>query len=246
MSARPQARDLLRTWLTPKWLGATVLLLAFVAFCGFAGNWQFTRTQDIIAAEEAANAAAVPVEQIAEPDLPLPAASIGRPVTATGTYVAKGQVVVLHRALAGEAGVWVVTPLELSDGSVVAVLRGWLPDPEAPGIEPPSGDVSVTGIQHPDERFYADARPAAGTAVAIAAERLAEGWEQPTRPGFIVLAGQQPQTTPAPEPVPSMVDSSQAGFPLRNFGYALQWLAFAGFGFVAFGRWLWLDAAGAE
>ena len=242
MAIRPTARDLTRLALTPKWLGLAVAVIAFIALAGTAGQWQWTRTQDIIAAEKSAQAAPVPVETIAAADEPLPAAQIGRPVTATGRYLPDGQIAVLHRSWRDEPGIWVVTPLELGDGTRVAVLRGWLPNDQAPGMTPPAGEVQVTGIMHPDERFYADAVNAPGTDVSISSARLAKQWGPGTRSGFVNLVSEQPPSVEAPRPVPAMVDASDVGFPLRNFGYALQWFVFAVFGLVVYGRWLWLDA----
>lgn len=240
MSVRPSPAQLGRMALTPKWLGLAVVLVVGIVLCVIAGRWQFSRTMDVLDAERAAQQAPIAVEQVALLDRPLGGDAVGRPVTATGQYLADEQVVVLHRSLDGQPGVWVVTPLELDDGSLIAVVRGWLPD--AADSVPPTGRVDVTGALHPDERFYADARPPAGTAVAISSARLAQGWPAPTRPGFVILDGQQPTSPDDPRPVPSTVSVTDVPFPVRNFVYALQWFVFALFAALVYLRWLWLDA----
>ena len=44
------------------------------------------------------------------PHTPFPGDASGRPVTMTGTYDARGQVLVADRRLDGVAGYWVLTP----------------------------------------------------------------------------------------------------------------------------------------
>lgn len=241
--SRPTAGDLGRLAITPKWLGMAGVLVAFLAVCLVAGHWQWTRTQDILAAERAAQSAAIAVEDVAQPSESLPNAQIGRPVTARGEYVAPDQVIVMQRSLDGQPGIWVLTPLRLPDNSVVGVLRGWLPNAQSPGVVPPAGTVVVHGVMHPDERFYAGAESAPGTTVSVATQRLADAWGGNVRPGFIMLASQEPTSPSDPKAVPPTVRADDVGFPLRNFGYAIQWYLFALFAIVVFGRWLWLDAA---
>lgn len=249
MTARPQAEDLLRLARTPRWIGLALVALVLIAGCVALGRWQFARTQNIIEAERVAVSAPIAVESVAAAGEPLPDESIGRPVLARGRYLADGQVVVLHRSLRGMPGVWVLTPLELTDGSVVGVLRGWLPSASSPGLAPPAGDVTVTGIMHPDERFYPDAVTSPGTAVAISSARQRENWGQQTRSGYVMLteesraAGSPAQPADGPAPAEPTVQTAGVAFPLQNFFYAFQWWIFAAFIVVVYARWLWLDAS---
>ena len=242
----PAAPDrMLRLALTPRWLiGAFVLLVLMVAAV-FLGRWQWDRTMSILDAERAAAAQPAPLGEVlagwTDPAA-LPSEAIGRPVTVTGQYDADEQVIVTSRSLGDRPGVWVVTGLRADDGTVVAVLRGWLPSASAPGVEPPSGPVTVTGVLQPDEAFYADAPSAEGSVVAIASTRLAEQWQQPLLPGFVVLTDQEPPAAPAPVPVPPTVQTADVPFPLQNFFYAFQWWIFAAFGLVVYLRWLWIES----
>ncbi len=249
MTPSRQAEDLLRLARTPRWISLALVALVLIAGCVFLGRWQWDRTQNIVEAERLAVSAPVAVEVIAGVDDQLPDASIGRPVVAQGRYLKGGQVIVVQRSLRGQPGVWVLTPLELSDGSIIGVLRGWLESEGAPGIIPPSGEVTVTGIMHPDERFYPDAVTDPGIAVAISSARLSDSWGPGTRSGYVMLTETSPTSdqttgfaTPAPEPALPTVQTAGVPFPLQNFFYAIQWWIFALFIAAVYARWLWLDA----
>jgi cytochrome oxidase assembly protein ShyY1 len=241
-----RARDVLRLALTPRWLVWLLVLLVLVAAAIVLGRWQWDRTQTILAAERAALGQPVSVSEVfadAGDDLrEVPPEGIGRPVTATGSYESDLQVAVTSRELDGKPGVWIVTGLRLQDGSIVAILRGWLPSATDPGAVVPTGTVTVTGVLQPDEGFYADAQTPAGTVASIAHDRLATAWQEAVLPGFVVLASQDPSTDPAPLPVPQTVQTADVPFPLQNFFYAFQWWIFAAFGVVVYVRWLWTES----
>ena len=241
MTTRPQASDLLRRAATPRWLGLAAIAVAIMVGCVGLGRWQWDRTQNILKAERASQGVAVPVGELMGVGEPLPDESIGRPVTATGSYLPAEQVLVLQRVWHDKAGIWVLTPMQLADGSIVGVLRGWLPSESSPGVQPPSGRVTVTGIMHPNERFYPDAVTDAGTAVSISSDRLSAVWGSSTRSGYVMLTSSSPSEQPAPLPADPTVQTADVPFPLQNFFYAFQWWIFAGFVLVVYGRWLWLD-----
>lgn len=246
MSTRPRPVELACLALTPKWIGLGVVLIAFVVLAGLAGGWQWDRTMEVIEAERAAQGEALPIQEVLSVGEAMPGGAVGHPVTATGTYDLDDQVLVLHRSLDDRPGVWVVTPLDLDNGTRIAVLRGWLASERESGVTPPAGSVEIAGVLQPDERFYPDAKPAPGTAVAISTERLARSWDRPTLPGFVVLTDQTPMSPSDPKPVPPTVQVSDVPFPIRNFGYAVQWFIFALFGVLVYLRWLWLDAVRAD
>lgn len=241
--SRPSPKSLLRLAVTPQWLIAAGVVIVLAVAGILLGRWQWDRTQSILAAERAAQSAPVAVEDAIGPDdaTTLPSDSIGRPVTVTGAYEPDLQVVVTNREHDGVPGVWILTGLRLADGRLVAVLRGWLAEADAPGAIAPDGAVTVGGVMQPDETFYADAANATGNVAAIAHDRLAQLWEQDVTPGFVVLASQTPSALPAPIPVVPTVQTGDVPFPLQNFVYAFQWWLFGLFGIVVFVRWLWLE-----
>jgi surfeit locus 1 family protein len=237
---------MLRLALTPRWLVAALVLLVLIAAGVLLGRWQWDRTQTILSAERAAVAQPIPVQDVFPDDAAnlteVPAEGIGRPVTVSGEYADGMQTLVTSRELDGKPGVWVVDGVDLGDGTIAAVLRGWLPDGTSPGTEPPKGPVAITGILHPDEAFYADAASEPGTAASIAHDRLAEQWQATVLPGFVVLADEEPPVSPAPIPVPPTVQTSDVPFPLQNFFYAFQWWIFAAFAVAVYVRWLWIES----
>ena len=67
------------------------------------------------------------------------------PVQVTGTYDHANEFHLVNRALNGKAGINVVTPLILADGSAVLVNRGWVPfEARDPALRP---DGQLPGVQ---------------------------------------------------------------------------------------------------
>lgn len=221
-----------------RWALAGVALVILVVSFVILGRWQWDRTQDILVAERAALGEPVDISEVLGPD-GLPNEAIGRAVTVTGAYAPELTAVVTGRALDGAAGDWIVSGVLQEDGSVVAVLRGWVPDGDL--AVPPVGQVAVTGVIQPDERFFTGAPSSATSVPAIASERLAELWDVEVSPGFVVLREQVPVRAGDPAPVPSTVQTADVPFPWQNFVYAFQWWVFALFAIAVYARWVWLD-----
>ena len=81
-----------------------------------------------------------------------------RRVRAAGHFRGDAQIYVDNQVHTGRAGYFVVTPLELRDGAVVLVNRGWIARgpryPEPPQAAPPQGAVEVAGLATlPPARF---------------------------------------------------------------------------------------------
>ena len=231
---------MLQTALRPRWIVAFIALLVFSAACIFLGGWQWQRTQDILAVERASLATPVDIAEVLPAGTTtLPVEALGRRIVGTGTYVDAMQTFVVNRELNGEAGTWVVQGLRLPDARLLAVVRGWVPEPSE--VRTPSGTVDFTGVVHPNETFYADALTAPGTVAAISSERLSEEWKADLVPGFIVLTSQSPESIDDPKPVPPTVQVSDVPFPLQNFFYAFQWWFFVLFGWIVYFRWLYVE-----
>ena len=231
---------MLRLAFSAKWLvraGLGVLLI--IGFI-FLGRWQWDRTQGVLAAERAALAQQVAVDELNPVGRPIVSETVGRAVSARGQYLTDQQRFVVHRSLNGKSGVWVVTPLQLGDGSRIAVMRGWLPSAKAPGVMAPTGEVDITGVLQADESFYKESPPDGSNVAAISRQSLQLG--ATARDGFIRLSTQTPLTNPAPVPVPAVAQQGSAPFPLQNFFYAIQWWIFSLFVVGVYLRWLWLDA----
>ena len=237
MSSR--AAELSKGAFALRWIVLSVLAFAFAIGCVFFGRWQWTRTYDILESERAQLAAPIDVALATSTDPGASAEEIGRNVFAIGKYDPARQVFITNRTLGNDVGVWVVSALELGDGSSVPVLRGWLPSATSPGAQPPSGQVTVTGLVTPYEKFYAGADPK--VPVSMSVETLRTPWGPLTRDGIVWLTAQDPSSGPAPTPVPPSVVLADVPFPWQNFFYAFQWWVFAVFAIVLWARWLIME-----
>ena len=221
----------------PQVVALTFLAVLASAACVGLGMWQGQRTLDIVEAERAALSSPIPVLDAVTVE-GYPGESIGRPVTAEGSYIADGQRLIAFRSWQGQAGSWVVTPM-LVGGQVVAVLRGWVPSGESPATTVPEGPVVVSGTLQPFDEFYEDGAVLPdGQLAAISRPILEQEWGRAAVSLVLVLASQAPSAAPAPEPVEPAVRTANVPFPLQNAAYTLQWLVFAVFVWLMW--WLWL------
>jgi len=227
---------MLRLLFTPRWLVRSLLGVVLLAACVGLGVWQWDRAQATLDAEHAALEVPVQVIDLAPAGTDLPGESVGRPVFATGRYTAP-PLYVSDRAFDGRKGFWVLSPLELSDGSRVAVLRGWLLEVG----EVLTGNVAVTGVMQPYENFYSGSTAKDGVIVSMTRDEIVAAWGEDVRAGIVNLSSQDPVFPGDPLPVPSTVQPGGVGFPLQNFFYALQWLIFAGFVVFFWWRWIGID-----
>jgi len=237
---RPSAQDIWRTAVTPRWLLALAALIAFIIGCIFLGQWQWDRTQDILAAERAAASEAVHVEELIDNDGTWNNADIGRSVILNGKLTAD-ELALPNRELDGEAGTWIITRFQLDSGDSIAVVRGFLSanTPTAPADQQ---SLRIDGVLHPNEEFYEGANTE--QIVTIDATALSGEWRTPLIDGYVMLQSQvpEPSATGDPTPVPPTVQVGDVPFPLQNFFYAIQWWIFAAFAIVVYARWLYLDA----
>lgn len=229
-----------RFLLSRQWVILTVAGLALIPVMIQLGFWQLHRHEDRVAHNEliAGNLSErpVPVDRLTSPERAVPRSDTYRPVTATGSYDTRHEVVVRQRTAADgqKIGYHVLTPLNLDAGGTVLVNRGWIPAggdltrfPKVPA--PPTGQVTVTGRLMTDET-------SAGSGIKdrkglpdrqvmlINSRQQAERLGRPVSGGYIELtetspkpAGEQPQTLPEP-------DHDGIG---PHMAYAVQWWLFA-------------------
>lgn len=219
-----------------------VVVIALAAMAWRLGEWQFHRLEErqqrnaIIERNE--KDAPVPVTEVMSIGSSPTAEDEWKRVTATGTYAVEDTVVVRYRTREGAAGVDVVVPLELADGSSLLVDRGWFatlnrgatPD-DVPA--PPPGEVTIQGWVRLNASGDSTAVTNQSTR-SISSDRIGSALERQVLTGFVDLSSE----SPAPE-----VELLAVELPdLDNgphFFYGLQWwffgvLALVGFGYLAY------------
>ncbi|HWM20497.1 MAG TPA: SURF1 family protein [Ilumatobacteraceae bacterium] len=218
-----------RFLLRPKWIGFHLLVVAGIVVMVNLGFWQLRRLdqrRDFNARVEARGE--LPPEPLDE------VLASGSPddiewrvVTVTGRYLADEQVVVVNRSQGGRAGDNVVTPIELDDGRILLVNRGFVPlNVAAP--PPPDGDVDVTGRlrQSQERRTGQLSDPGEGDLTEL--QRLDIPRLVAQLPGEVVpvyvdlLTSEPPEAPGLPEPVarPPLGEGP-------HLSYAIQWFIFS-------------------
>jgi surfeit locus 1 family protein len=219
-----------RRLLRPRWVGLTLFALLVVVACLRLGLWQLDRLEGRRAfnARYAAglSRAPLPLEDLLEGGAPL----AYRRATAVGRYDTGREVILYGRALNGQPGHHVLTPLVLADGRAVVVDRGWVPfdldDPPVTEAVPPSGEVEVEGIMFAGQSGgTGEARPALDrvtTVTTVDLVAIGRGVPYELVPWFLQLRSQSPPSgsLPVPEPPPELTEGP-------HLNYALQWFAFA-------------------
>ncbi len=224
---------MLRTALTPRYLGLLGLVLVVGVVFVQLGRWQLgvaegKGVEDALAAARAQSP--VPLTSVLTPHTAFPGELSSRPVTASGHYT-DGQLLVPGRRLDGRVGSWVLTPF-LVDGSgaTLPVLRGFVTDPAQAG-GPPDGTLTVEGGLAPPES-PADAPVGPGEIASVDTSVLVNTWPTPLYNAFLFLRAEDPGTGPQLAKVPTPI--GHTGIQWRNAAYAVQWWVFA-----LFALWLW-------
>jgi surfeit locus 1 family protein len=200
------------------------------------GTWQVERLywKEALIAERTARTTAVPIA-LPEPGAPLSPEEFAdldyRRATATGQFLHDREMYLAARTMEGSVGYQVVTPLQRTDGSVVLINRGWVPDARKEPAKRAEGQVSggvtvegairAPGQQHwlqPDNEppknlwFWADL-PAMAAHAGIAPDRLVPVFleaDSAPNPGGVPIGGQ-----------------TRVNLPNDHLQYAVTWYALA-------------------
>jgi cytochrome oxidase assembly protein ShyY1 len=198
-----------RLLLTRRWVSLTLLAAMFVVLFGWLGDWQLGRTYRT-SGGYVQEPAASPLDSLDPRGSALAGSVVGRQATVSGQYDPAHQRLVPGKVLDGSPVSWVVTPLTLSDGSTVEVVRGWAAHDEAGLTSPPTGTVQLTGRLEPADASVPNS---------------------PTdRAGYLVRTAQSPPDPLSLQPVPSRPVQTVSGakeFHLQNAVYTVQWWVFA-------------------
>jgi cytochrome oxidase assembly protein ShyY1 len=213
-----------------RWIAFHLLVVAAIVAMINLGFWQLRRLDERREFNEQVSS------RIDQPPEPLddvlgadtdPEAVEWRTVEAEGTYLPDDQFVVVNRSQGGVAGELVVTPLELADGRILLVERGFVPlDTES--VPAPSGEVEVVGRLRPSQvrRRGQLSDPATGElheVQRVDIDRLAGQLPGPVVPMYVELETSTPAEAgpfPAPVELPELTEGP-------HLSYAVQWFIFS-------------------
>lgn len=219
----------------PKWIAFHLLVIAMIVLMVNLGFWQKHRLESRreFNSEVRARSAEpiVPIEAIVagspggSPQDIVPADVQWRTITAIGTYLRDEQVLIVNRSQGGATGVNVVTPLQLSDGQLVLINRGFVPD--TADVPPPAtGEVEVTGrLRATQRRSLGGLTEPDGQLTElfrVDIPRLAEQLPGPVLPVYVDLLAAEPAqgAIPIPLPDPELGEGS-------HLSYMVQWWIFS-------------------
>lgn len=224
-----------RFLLRPRWLAFHLLVVVAIVAMINLGFWQLRRLdarQTFNATVEARyDESPVPLDALvpsdAEPGDEVLESLEWRPVTVAGTYLPDGSVLVVNRSQHGRAGQNVAVPLELADGRVLIVNRGFVPLGDSIP-EVPASTVEVVGrLRRSQERGLGQlSDPDTGELAEVQRidiPRLARQLPGPVVPMYVDLSVSDPaEAGPYPEPV-ATPDLGEG----NHLSYAVQWFIFA-------------------
>lgn len=222
----------------PKWIIATVVVLALAAVFVRLGVWQLDRLEErrLMNAAGEERLAAVPVELSAllEESADLDSLQYRR-VTVEGEYDPSGEVLIRSQVELGQAGFHVITPLVRDDGSAVLVNRGWVPiTMDTPPVDavPASGPQTVEGWVHLTQTRppFGQEEPPGDIDVLnrVDIERIGRQTPHELAPVYVVAIGERGDDLPIRVTPPDFTDEGP------HLGYAIQWFGFAAVGLIGF------------
>ncbi len=256
---------MLRTAVTPRWLGWLVAVL--VASAGFVwlGLWQMNVAREDAAQEVLQQAAARPVSQLTEvigPHAAFPRDGSNQRVSAVGRWEPDRQFLVTDRRLAGADGYWVVQPFVVeATGARIPVVLGFVRSvPAGEAIRARAvaagaagragftgsagGTLTLVGSLAPTESPPTGRREyAAGQAGSVELGSLLNLWGGEVYNAFLFAVSETPDPGLAGPTGSSATGAMErvpppdlpSGITLRNAAYALQWWIFA-----VFALWMWV------
>lgn len=217
----------------PKWIVGHLLAVVGIVVFVAAGLWQLSRLDErralnaIIDARSTSQPAALPPATDVRPE-----AFEWQRVVATGEWVTEDELILQAQSFRGRSGHDVVTPLQLADGTLLLVDRGWVPidsaGPPVVAAAPAAGTATVVGVLRRSQvrGSFGPTDPPTGPLDRVSridldrlapqyGETLYPMWLQLLEPGPAAPGG-LPELRPLPEPGDG-----------PHLSYAVQWFIFA-------------------
>ncbi|WP_150309153.1 SURF1 family cytochrome oxidase biogenesis protein [Planctomonas psychrotolerans] len=223
-----------------RWAAYLAVTVLFAVACGLLSNWQFDRREQALAeirkVTENWDREPVPLEQVLPTVDSFDDDQKWTPVELRGSYLTDEQVLARNRPFNGRPGFEVLTPLQLDDGSVFVVDRGWLPvgnEQDYPDDvpAPPVGEVDVVVRLKPGEPVLPGRLAPDGQIATVHLPKIAETLDAPLYSeayGLLVSEDPAPDTRPLAALRPAEDEGS-------HLSYAFQWIVFGILGFLGLG-----------
>ena len=225
----------------PLWILSHVLVVALLLTMAAAGVWQLQRhNQRQELADRVESRADEPFTELGNVltdrtgDAEYDAIELTH-VILRGNWIPDEQVAVRNRSLGGSAGLWVITPLDLGNGTAVAVNRGFVPS-GFPIPEAPQGEVELTGFLRSTQtrERIGPTDPPEGTLEVmnrVDVERLDQQTGLPLLGAWVQMGRSDPL---APDPYPEPLPRPTADGGPSHLSYAGQWFAFTLIGLIGY------------
>lgn len=225
----------------PLWILSHVLVVALLVTMAAAGVWQLQRhNQKQELADRVEARADAPVTEL---DLVLTSRTGAaeydaielKHVILRGRWIPDEQVAVRNRTLGGSAGLWVITPVDLGNGTAVAVNRGFVPSGEEIP-EASEGDVELTGyLQETQVRErIGPTDPAEGTLDVLSRVDLGRLDQQTPSPLLGMWVQMEASDPAVPGRYPEALPRPTAEGGPSHLSYAGQWFAFTLIGLIGY------------
>ncbi|CAB4903114.1 unannotated protein [freshwater metagenome] len=221
---------------TPRWISFTALVIVLIVAFGLLSRWQWSRAEthrmERIAIDERANMPPVPLARLIPLGTQLPGDLEWRQASAIGTFTGQSALV-RKRPLDGQNGFWVMSALQLADGTFVWINRGWTQATgdalRTPTVAPaPTGTVELIGRLRPSESGpNPQPKDLPEGQVTDADMAILPSVSGPANDLYLELVSSTPDAHAGLTLLtPPEIDDS------RNISYAVQWLLFAAVGIV--------------
>lgn len=225
---------------TARWAGYLGLVVVFAIVSCSLGVWQFQRRAEahaeVVRIESNYDAPPSPLSDLLPRLGSFAESQKWSQVSVTGIYLTDEQLLVRTRPLSGNPGFEVLTPLQLPNGAVFVVDRGWVPvgnAQDAPDRVPaaPSGEVTVVARLKAGEPALDGRTAPPGQIATIELDQIAALLDKPTYTGaYGLMASESP--APAERPTALLKPPLDEG---PHLSYAFQWFVFALLAFVGLG-----------
>lgn len=223
-----------------RWTSWLLTAVIFSVACWFLSQWQFSRQEEVVRANQLINQnfdlSPLPIEQVLLSEDTWDSALEFRPVRLQGNYLADKALLVRNRPYDGQPGFLQLAAFQIDNGKVIWIERGWLPtgiNQDAPDAIPALDESSRQVIIRLRPSEAVDSREApAGQLPNIDIKRASQNLA--TSQIYLQAYGRLVSETPA---LDRGVDIGKPQLSEGNhLSYAFQWIIF---GLMAFGAVFW-------